>query len=248
MWASPLRAILQVRKAGSLGSLNPIPFGITGHTSAVLPLLFFLVMNCIGWVMYGILRRDYFIFFSNIPGLVLGLFYSLSSISALSISGSEKDLSLRLTLETLLIGSVFVWGMVGMIVGVSLPPELFESGIVTIGFLGCGCGLAYYISFLTTMAEIVRTKDSSTLYFPTLLTNLTNATLWVVYGSAIQDPVIWLPNLLGAALSVLQIALYFIYYPRQKSQQKGDSEYILQNIQQSDSVVQNPLGQEDSAA
>jgi solute carrier family 50 (sugar transporter) len=245
MWGSPFSAILQVRKSGSLGSLNPIPFGITGHL--LLPLLSFLsVTNCIGWVIYGILRHDYFLFFSNISGLVLGLFYSLSSISALSISGSEKDLSLRLILEMMLIGSALGWGTVGLIVGVSLPPELTEAGIVSIGFLGCGCALGYYVSFLTTIAHIIRTKDSSSLYLPTLLTNMTNATLWVIYGTAVQDPVIWLPNLLGATLTIFQIGLYFVYYPRQKSLQKGDNEYILQNIQQSD--VQNPLSQEETVA
>lgn len=235
MWSSPFKAILKVRETKSIGTLNPIPFGIT-------------VMNCIGWVLYGTLRQDYFIFFSNIFGLLLGLFYSFSCIAALSIANTEKDLHLRTILEVLLIGSVAVWAIFGMIVGISLPEEYTEKGIVAIGILGCGCGLAYYTSFLSTMAVIIKTKDSSSLYLPTLVTNLSNSSLWVIYGFAVQDPVIWSPNFLGATLTILQLSLYFIYYPRHKVLSSGSKEedhggeYMLQNIQQSDEEnISNPL-------
>ena len=32
----------------------------------------------VGWSMYGCMKRDYFIFWGNMPGLVLGLFYAIS--------------------------------------------------------------------------------------------------------------------------------------------------------------------------
>jgi uncharacterized protein with PQ loop repeat len=211
-------------------------------------------MNCIGWVLYGILRKDFFIFFSNIFGLILGLFYSLTAIAALSASNGkdQSDIFLRQLLEMMILGSVTVWSMVGLVVGVILPSELTENGIFAIGILGCGCGLAYYGSFLSTMSQVIKTKDSSSLYLPTLFANLSNASLWVIYGVAVLDPVIWSPNFLGATLTIIQIAFYFFYYPTRKRSQtldgltyahpekavvEDDSVLMLQNIQRSDEVV-----------
>jgi uncharacterized protein with PQ loop repeat len=211
-------------------------------------------MNCIGWVLYGILRQDYFIFFSNIFGLILGLFYCLTSITALSASNGKEqhDIFLKNLLEMMILGSVAIWAMVGLVVGVILPAELIENGIFVVGIMGCCCGLAYYGSFLSTMSQVIKTKDSSSLYLPTLLANLSNASLWVIYGMAVQDPVIWSPNFLGATLTIFQIATYFFYYaPRKRSQTldgmtythpeqavvEDDSALMLQNIPRSDEAV-----------
>ena len=60
MWLTPLQSILKARRLHSLGTLNPIPFGV-------------IVLNCIGWSGYGIMSQDFFIYFSNSPGILLGL-------------------------------------------------------------------------------------------------------------------------------------------------------------------------------
>ena len=52
---SPCTAILKARQESRLGSLNPLPFSLT-------------IMNCIGWSAYGLMRRDFFIYFANVSG------------------------------------------------------------------------------------------------------------------------------------------------------------------------------------
>ena len=49
-----------------LQDLNPIPFPV-------------VVANCMAWVAYGIVNRDPYVFLANDPGLLLGLFYTLSA-------------------------------------------------------------------------------------------------------------------------------------------------------------------------
>jgi hypothetical protein len=52
---SPCTAILKARQETCLGSLNPLPFALT-------------IVNCIGWSAYGLIRRDFFIYFANSSG------------------------------------------------------------------------------------------------------------------------------------------------------------------------------------
>ena len=50
----------------SLQDLNPIPFPV-------------VVANCMAWVAYAIVSKDPYVFLANDPGLLLGLFYTLSA-------------------------------------------------------------------------------------------------------------------------------------------------------------------------
>jgi uncharacterized protein with PQ loop repeat len=70
---------------------------------------------------------------------------------------------------------------------------------------------------LTTLVEIIRERDSSSLYAPTVLVNLANATLWTIYGIfAINDVNVWVPNAVGIVLSFIQLFLCGIF-PRKKA-------------------------------
>ncbi len=44
--------------------------------------------------------------------------------------------------------------------------------------------------------------------------NTLNAALWTTYGVAVLDPYIWLPNGIGLALSVVQVALRLVFPAR----------------------------------
>ena len=49
-----------------LQDLNPIPFPI-------------VVANCVAWVAYAVVNKDPYVFLANDPGILLGLFYTLSA-------------------------------------------------------------------------------------------------------------------------------------------------------------------------
>lgn len=49
MWLSPIYAVLEARQHHKLGDINPLPFGV-------------IVVNCMGWVGYSVIRQDYFLF------------------------------------------------------------------------------------------------------------------------------------------------------------------------------------------
>jgi solute carrier family 50 protein (sugar transporter) len=42
------------------------------------------VLNCIGWMIYGCQKRDWYLFWANLPGLLLGLYYSVTCLTLLA--------------------------------------------------------------------------------------------------------------------------------------------------------------------
>ena len=167
MWLSPLRAVLEVRRTKQLGALNPLPFGIT-------------VVNCIAWVMYACQKRDFFIFFANGSGLVLGFFYCLSIFPHLN-AGTIAEKRLKMRLEVMVIGGVAFWAVIAMIVFIILDPTQTNDvaiGQTVVSSFAVITTLSYYASPLTTMAEVIKIKDSSSLYAPMILMNLATAFLW----------------------------------------------------------------------
>ena len=49
-----------------LQDLNPVPFPI-------------VIANCVAWVAYAVVNKDPYVFLANDPGILLGLFYTLSA-------------------------------------------------------------------------------------------------------------------------------------------------------------------------
>ena len=218
MWLSPMKAVLEVRRTGKIGSLNTLPFGFT-------------IFNCIGWTMYGCLTRDYFIFWSNGPGLAYGIFYVLSTLPYVVKNGMTADeILMKNILEAMVVGSAFLWSYVGMICFIIYNPSDIEGNKKIIGYLSSACSLAYYASPLTTAVQVIKTRDASSLYAPLIATNLINATLWVFYGLlALNDIAVWLPNFVGGCLAIFQLALVLLFRKKttddlRSSQKAADSE------------------------
>ncbi len=207
MWSSPMKVILQIRNSRELGDTNPLPFVVT-------------ILNCIGWVIYSCLRKDVFIFLANISGLCLGLFYTLNCMGVLvqnTKPQGELNETYR-TLEGLLLFAAFFWALIGFLCAIIFNSfsDPVEQMATLVGFIGSSFAIAYYGAPLSTMAKVVMTRDSSTLYLPTTAINIVNASLWTAYGFAVMDINVWGPNFIGLILSVSQIILIAIF-PRKSA-------------------------------
>lgn len=202
MWSSPMKVILEIRRTRNLGTTNPLPFVVT-------------ILNCIGWVIYSCLRKDIFIFLANISGLSLGIFYTLNCMTVLmqNAKPNEELNETYRTLEGLLIFAAFFWGLIGflcaMIFNNFIDPV--EQMATLVGYIGSSFAIAYYGAPLSTMANVIMTRDSSSLYLPTTIINILNASLWTAYGFAVMDINIWGPNCIGVLLSSSQAVLILIF-------------------------------------
>jgi solute carrier family 50 (sugar transporter) len=73
----------------------------------------------------------------------------------------------------------------------------------------------FYGSPLSTIFQVVRTRSSSSIHVPTMVTNTANGIFWCAFGVAVMDFFIAVPNGLGAVLGGLQCALC-VLFPRGK--------------------------------
>ena len=64
---------------------------------------------------------------------------------------------------------------------------------------------------LTTIAEVIKTKSSSSLEFLLCFAYLLNGSFWAVYGFVIQNYAVGVPNAIGAFFGLILSSLCFIY-------------------------------------
>lgn len=169
------------------------------------------VFNNLAWLLYAILTKDYYLFFTAAVGFNLGVFYTVSSLTLLSKSKSLSDSDIYFRLEALLMsGSIFFCCM-GMYVGITLTEFEMELAKSIVAYVGVTLCTAYYASPCTVIAHILKTKNSSTLYAPMVCANLANSILWLLYGLSLGDVFVYGPNVFGISLSVLQLFLICVY-------------------------------------
>ena len=77
MFLASWPAVAQARTSKQLGALNPLPFAFT-------------FANCLGWLHYGFVCRNHYVFWSNALGCVLGLLYTTTALKLGSVRKSTS--------------------------------------------------------------------------------------------------------------------------------------------------------------
>lgn len=118
IFLSPLQSVQQtVHHTKSLKSHNPLPYCM-------------IVCNCLAWLLYSFLVRNYYIFFGNLIGWCLGLYYVLSMFAvALNSSGPQSSECFSM-LAVLVSGTAlsFLGALFSFIVNFPGSGESFPSG------------------------------------------------------------------------------------------------------------------------
>ena len=182
MFLASWPAVAQARTSKQLGALNPLPFAFT-------------FANCVGWLHYGFVCRNHYVFWSNALGCVLGLLYTTTALK----------LGCPDVVERVAVGGLVIHICAAYATGLRLASPAKRklcAGLVANFILLC-----YYAAPLSTVAAVVRSRDASSISGPLVLVNAGNGLLWTVYGAAVEDALVWAPNLAGVALAAAQLAL-----------------------------------------
>lgn len=247
MFAAPVRDVRKCTLQGEgLGDLNPTPWA-------------FMLGNCTGWIAYSFLIQNLFVFFANLSGFLLAVWLNLqaaklqyehfrsqhvrtSIVHALDEHKGVVDYAKVVwnvtaqkqkapaSQETLVMCIVVFW--CGVIACVAFGDDAFTSDAREL-IVGIAVNLNlvfFYGAPLSTIATVLRTRSSSTIHIPTMITNTATAAFWCAYGVAIMDPFIGVPNGLGALLGAVQIVLY-VLFPR-KSETKEEEESESKELQE----------------
>ncbi|EFJ52839.1 hypothetical protein VOLCADRAFT_115772 [Volvox carteri f. nagariensis] len=211
MFVSPLKAVLQVRASKHLGDLNPLP-------------LVAIIANCAAWLLYGCINADPYVILANEPGLLLGVFMTVSSY------GFADPRARDLMLKALLFFTVIISGAG---ITIALFVERDHTASLISGYTAVFVLLCYYGAPLSTISEVVRSRSSASLFWPISVMNTVNGLLWVAYGTAVEDLFIAVPNAIGATFGLIQLVLIQCY-PAKKAVvavggDRGDSDPLLQD-------------------
>mmetsp|Transcript_24131 Transcript_24131/g.36185 ORF Transcript_24131/g.36185 Transcript_24131/m.36185 type:complete len:523 (+) Transcript_24131:55-1623(+) len=186
---SPWPAILRAKEIKSL-TTNPAPY----------PAMF---ANASNWVAYAFIIKDPFVFVGNVPGMVMGLYYTISAFDV------SKNKDHRRLVRRLVYGYATVFPIMVALLAIFIRNEAMTTTVVanfSMVFL-----ILFYGAPLITIKDVFDTKNASSLDPRLAWCCFANAVMWTVYGFALKDVCVWFPNILGAILATIQLTLLCIY-------------------------------------
>lgn len=157
-FVSPLAHVRRARASGDFSSINAAPFAA-------------IVANCMGWCAYAFGTRDWFVFWSNAPGVLLGLFFVSSAMQHTKCSSLLARLERQLLVQTAV---TLVGGAVAAIALRDADRAMSVLGAVAVFHL-----LVFYSAPLSDVVNILKQRDSSSLLWPLIATSAVNGLLWV---------------------------------------------------------------------
>eukprot|EP01039_Chlorochromonas_danica_P003937 gene3938-4305_t len=186
--ACSLQTAWQILNARTVGGFSLLPF-------------ISLLVNCVIWTLYGILKKDNTVFFPNALGILVGLFGT--SIYT-TYSGAKDGLNTFFIIAAIVLSAAGVAYMIN------------DAGML--GGMGCFLAIVLMGSPLATLRTVVRDRSTASLPFGISLMTWGNALCWTLYGFLVADDImLYGPNSVGLLLASIQMALFAIYgFPAQK--------------------------------
>ena len=189
--AASLFALLECRKVGMLGNLNPTP----------------IVLGCMstfGWFIYGVMASDVYLIVSQI-GLFFGFFGLVTVFYLLGVEHRIAEIRIQ---EYIVYFIVNFWALAGLYMGIWGNAE---TNSAIIGYACMIFALSYHGAPVTKIPFVIKTKDASCMHRPTLIINNLNNLCWIIYGLAIDDYVVWAPSCATFVSNSIFLALTVIY-------------------------------------
>lgn len=185
MFSTGLTDLKKMRETKSTDNIQFLPFLTT-------------CLNNLGWLYYGILKRDQTIVLVNTIGALLQILYIIMYL----LYTKQKR---QVTMQTLVAGSVLFCGW--FYFTVFLP-----KGETQLDQLGLTCSVvtvSMYLSPLVDLVGIVRSGNVQCLSFPLTVATFFTSTSWVLYGLQLVDYYIVVPNTPGIVTSLIRFYLFW---------------------------------------
>ena len=188
LFTSPLKIAQEIRLNKATGAYSAIPY-------------LAMALNCFFWSLYGYNLGDNAIIVPN----AIGIFVACLTLSTFK-NNVEQDRQAAVTRQYQIgaaIGAVLLsWAYL-------IPPYGNSKG--RLGLLGAALSISMFASPLATIRQVVTEKNSASLPIPMVIMGTLATIFWSLYGHAIGDMFILVPNVLGLTFSLLQLGLAGIY-------------------------------------
>ncbi|KAG7234182.1 hypothetical protein INR49_005501 [Caranx melampygus] len=193
MFSTGLTDLKKMRESKSADNIQFLPFLTT-------------CLNNLGWLYYGMLKVDQTIILVNIIGALLQFLYIIMYFQYTK----QKRLVMSQTIAA---------GMVLTCCWFYFTTFLPE-GPTRLNQLGLTCSVvtvSMYLSPLTDLVEIIRSRNVQCLSFPLTVATFFTSTSWVLYGLQLMDNYIVVPNTPGILTSLIRFYLFWRFAPANQS-------------------------------
>jgi len=192
---SPAAAVLKAVRLSSLGDLNPLP-------------LAFMAVSATSWLAYGLAVRDPFLVLANLAGCITSIGYVAGVLPLLGGGGEGGAAKLRVMQAVVVGGTATCLCLWTFLI---LSNSSADKANAALGFFASGLFVVLAVSPLSTIGEVVRNKDSSSILAPLMVAQVTNSALWSAYGIIIKDQFLSGSSILGLFLGLLQLVLKLMF-------------------------------------
>ncbi|XP_064210410.1 sugar transporter SWEET1 [Anguilla rostrata] len=189
MFSTGLTDLKKMRATQSADNVQFLPFLTT-------------CLNNLGWLYYGVLKRDGTLVLVNTIGAALQVLYIMAYCH---YTKTKRRVSAQTLAAGALLGGAWVY------FSVFLP-----GGERQLAQLGLACSVftvTMYLSPLADLVEIVRSRSVERLSFPLTVATFLTSTSWTLYGLQLQDYYIMVPNTPGIITSLIRFFLFRRFAP-----------------------------------
>ncbi|KAG0572328.1 hypothetical protein KC19_VG085400 [Ceratodon purpureus] len=212
LFASPIPTFIDIVKRRSVEDYSGIPYVCT-------------LLNCLLWVVYGLPVVEYqlLVVTINVAGCAIEIVYL--ALYLVYARGYSRTKVIKVLVPVVL-GFVLV-----TLLALLLIPHDHQKRKLVIGTLCAIFAVGMYISPLTVMGMVIRTRSVEYMPFLLSLFNFINGLVWFGYAflGKQTDIFIAIPNGLGALSGVCQLALY-AFYRNATPIRPGDKGDIVKSV------------------
>ncbi|KAM3872762.1 sugar transporter SWEET1 [Diretmus argenteus] len=185
MFSTGVTDLKKMRASKSAANVQFLPFLTT-------------CLNNLGWLYYGLLKRDGTLVLVNTIGAALQILYIVFYFHY--TKERRRVMSQSLAAAVVVTGGWFYFSV--------LVPE----GDSRLAQLGLTCSLftvSMYLSPLTDLVGIVRSGNLECLSFPLTVATFLTSSSWTLYGLQLNDYYIMVPNTPGILTSLIRFYLFW---------------------------------------
>jgi len=160
MFFSGVPGFLERKRLGELGDFNPLPYPV-------------ILANCASWIAYSLYIDDYFLFFANAPGMLVGVYFTMVGYGLSPYGGKTRDAIERWTVG--LVGALLA---LTLYVGLVAKKESDGHKQTTIGLFCNAVLLVYYASLVCTGFRLNRSMGYVYLFVYGLFVTYSVVGVW----------------------------------------------------------------------
>lgn len=143
--------------------------------------------------MYAIMRSNSTIFVPNFSGLLTGLVCTV----AFQTHTKETKIEIFMAAGCILLVAFYL---------------AFSGKTYFLGLVGVCLSVILMGSPLATLRTVIKDRSTNSLPFLTSATTFLNALSWALYGVIeVNDPIVYIPNIIGLLLASVQLSLFLVY-------------------------------------